>query len=158
MICDGNCFMSPVISTLYKHFGICHTIHITHFCMAVQFHSFLRAGIHSGRGKICNLPDSCHGTNGQLTVKPVNGGYTFELQKSSFFYISGYIRNLLVFKEHFDHNTVCKICYRKDQNRLFITDLPFFHIKNLSSYDDFSHFSRNAFQRNRFSFKIPSID
>ena len=68
------------------------------------------------------------------------------------------LRHLLVSEEHFYYNTVCKVCNRKDQDCFLITDLPCFHIHNLSAYNNFTHLTGNRFQGNRLSFEISSIN
>ena len=40
VICDGDGAMSPFISTFYDIFSFRDAVHITHFGMAVQFHTF----------------------------------------------------------------------------------------------------------------------
>ena len=157
VIGNGNGLMSPLIGALYQGLCLSNAVHIAHFCMAVKLHPFLRAGIHSCTGKVCNFFDSGNGTNGQFTVKTVNGGNAFQLQKGSLFYLFFYFRNLLVPQEHFDHNRVCKIRNRKNKNGFFIPDLSCLYIQNLTSYNDFSHFPCNVFQRNGFTLKISSI-
>ena len=77
MIGNGNCFVSPLIRAFYQCFGICDTIHITHFRMAVQFHALLRTGIGSRLSKIGYFLDSNDRTDGQLTVKAIDGRHTF---------------------------------------------------------------------------------
>ena len=55
---DRNRLMSPFHGTLYDVFTLGHTIHITHLCMTVQFHTLLRTGVHTGGRKVCNLLNS----------------------------------------------------------------------------------------------------
>ena len=158
MIGDCNCFMSPFIRTLYQIFCIRNTVHIAHLCMAVQFHTFLWTGIHSGASEICNLLDTGNRSDRQFTVKSVNRCYAFKLQKSTFFDRFLNFWHLLITQEHFYHNGIRKIRHRKNQNCLFITDLTRFHVHDLTSNDDFSHLTGNGFQINGISLEISSVN
>ena len=133
--------MPPLICPFYQCLGFCNTIHITHFGMAVELHTFLGTGIHTAAAEVCDLFDAGNGTYCQLAVKTVNGGNAFKFQKSTFFDFCCYFRYLFIPQEHFDHNRICKICNRKDQDGFFITDLSGFHIHNLSPDDHLTHFS-----------------
>ena len=55
---DRNRLMSPFHRTFYNILALGHTIHITHLCMTVQFHTLLRTGVHTGGRKVCNLLNS----------------------------------------------------------------------------------------------------
>ena len=55
MICDGNGRMPPLVGTFYQRFCLGYTIHIAHFCMAVQFHTFFQAVVHTLGGKVIGL-------------------------------------------------------------------------------------------------------
>ena len=68
------------------------------------------------------------------------------------------LRHLLVAQEHFHCDGICEICNRKDQDGLFVSDFPCFHIHNLAADDNLSHFLYNIFQWNWLVLEIPSID
>ena len=158
MVCDGNCLMPPLIGSFYQCFCICDTIHITHLGMAVQLHSLLRTGICSCCCKICYFLDSCNISDGQLTVKSVNSRNALQFQESSLLNTLCHFRNLFITQEHLYHNTVCKICHRKNENSLFISDLTFLHIHNLTADDHLTHLTGNTLQRDRFSVEISAVN
>ncbi len=47
VIRNGNGFMAPFHGSSDNIFHFRDAVHITHFCMAVEFHPFLRAGVHT---------------------------------------------------------------------------------------------------------------
>ena len=55
-------------------------------------------------------------------------------------------------------NGIGKIGQRHCNDRTLSTDLPFFHIEDLAFDSDFSHLFLHLFQRDRFIFKISSIE
>ena len=158
MIGNRDGLMSPLIGTFYQRLGISDTVHITHLGVAVKLYPFLRTGIHSRTGKIGNFLNACNISDGQLTVKTINGCNSFQFQEGTFFYTFRHFRNLFVTKEHLHNNTVRKISHREDQDRFLISDLTGLHIHNLASDDNFSHLSGDTLQRDRFSVKIPAVN
>ena len=159
VICNGNGFVSPFHGSFDDVFDIGNTIHITHFCMTMQFHSFHRAGIHTGGYKRWNLFNANDRTDSQFTVKTVNGCYTFDLQKCPFrnATIFNFIQ-ILIFAEHFHHDRISKVCNGKHQNRFFTTDWTLIHKQNLSSNNNFSHLSHDLFDTDCFFLEVTTID
>ena len=157
MVCDRNCLMAPLISTFYQVFCRGNTIHITHLCMAVQFHTLLRTGIHSCTAKICNLFDPGNRSDSKFTVETVNCRNTLKFQKSALFDSLCYFRYLFVTQKHLDHDGICKVRHRKNKNCFFVTDFSCFHIHNLTTDNNFSHLTCDGFQIDRIAFKISSI-
>ena len=72
VICDGDGAMPPFIGAFYNIFGFRDAVHITHFGMAVQFHTFSGGSIHSCISKIRDLLDSGDGADGKLMVKLIH--------------------------------------------------------------------------------------
>ena len=72
VICDGNGTMPPFIGTFYDIFCLGDTVHITHFGMAVQLHTFSGGSIHSRIGKIRDLLDSRDGADGKFMVELIH--------------------------------------------------------------------------------------
>ena len=79
VVCNGNGLVSPVMCPFYNIRNLRNSVHITHLGMAVKLHSFLRIGILSGHGKICNFTDSCHRADRKLPVKLINRGNALDL-------------------------------------------------------------------------------
>ena len=77
MICDGNSRMSPGICPCDNILHIGNAVHITHLCMAMQFHTLYRTVIHSAFCKIRNLFNTGHGTDGQVMVIFIYHGDAF---------------------------------------------------------------------------------
>ena len=77
MICDGNSRMSPGICPRNNILHIGNAVHITHLCMAMQFHTLYRTVIHSAFCKIRNLFNTGHGTDGQVMVIFIYHGDAF---------------------------------------------------------------------------------
>ena len=48
--------------------------------------------------------------------------------------------------------------YRKNENSLFISDLTFLHIHNLTADDHLTHLTGNTLQRDRFSVEISAVN
>ena len=114
VIGDSKCFVSPFHGTFDDIFDIRYTIHIAHLRMAMQFHTFHRTGIHTGRHKGRNLLDTDDRTDGQFAVKPVNCCHTFDFQKCTFRNPSVFdFLEIFILAEHFYHDRVGKICNRK---------------------------------------------
>ena len=158
VVCDGDGLVSPFHGTFDDVFDIGNTIHITHFCMAVQFHTFHRTGVHTGRYKGRDFFNTNDRTDGQLTVKPVNRCYTFDLQKCTFrnTAIFDFIQ-ILIFTEHFYHDRIGKVGNGKHQNRFLTTDRALIHRQNLSTNDNFSHLSHDLFDTDCFFVKISTV-
>ena len=114
VIGDSKCFVSPFHGTFDDIFDIRYTVHIAHLRMAMQFHTFHRTGIHTGRHKGRNLLDTDDRTDGQFAVKPVNCCHTFDFQKCTFRNPSVFdFLEIFILAEHFYHDRVGKICNRK---------------------------------------------
>ena len=112
VVCYGNRRMSPFIGTLDNINNIGNTIHITHFGMAMQFHSFISRVIHPLGRKIVDFFDNQSTTaNRQFMIKLVNGNITLDFYKGSFFGIKTleYFVNAFIFHKLFDHNRIRKI-------------------------------------------------
>ena len=156
MIRDCDCLMPPLVRSFDQIFCSGNTIHIAHLCMTVQFHTFLRAGIHSRTAEVSNLFNSGNRTDSKFTVKSVDCRNTFKFQESPFLHRFCYLRHLFITKKHLDHNGICKIRHRKNQNRFFVTDLPCLYI--LTVDNDFAHLTCYGFQIDRITLKISSIN
>ena len=129
MICDGNCGLSPLISSFYQHSGVRNSIHITHLRMAVQFHSLHRGVIASSLTKIPDSLNSPYRRDRQIPVKGVNRRLAFNFQEGTFCKFWFQVRHLIVFHKDLHGNRICKIRYLKDENCAFISD--FSHIEGL---------------------------
>ena len=158
MIRNGNRRVPPFICPFHQCLGLGNAVHITHLGMTMQLHPFLRRSIHPCAAEVSDLLDPAYRTNGQLTVKTVDGGNAFQLNKGSLLQMLCNFWHLFISQEHFYSDGVCKICNREDQNSLFISDLPCFHIHYLTTNSHLSHNFHNGFQRNRIILHIPSID
>ena len=85
VICDGDRLMSPGFCPVYDVFYIGNAIHITHFCVTVQFHTFLRPGVHPLFAEILDFFDTKHRTDTELSVKPVDCRHAADFQKRTGF-------------------------------------------------------------------------
>ena len=80
---DRQRLVSPGNGRADEILHIGHTVHIAHLRVAVQLHPFLGAGVHPPHPEIRDLLDAHHGTDGQLTVKFINGGDTLQLNEAT---------------------------------------------------------------------------
>ena len=151
--------MPPGVGSFYQCGRIGHPVHIAHFRMTVQFHSFYRAGIHPAGGKIRYFFDADDGTDGQFMVKFIHDGDAFDFYKSAFFDLFRRFRHLSVWEKHFHCDGVGKVCDVEHENGLFIADFPGIHRQDLSPDHHISHFSGNAVNGDGSVFlKISSVD
>ena len=158
VICDCDGWMSPFVGAFYQHTRIGNAIHITHLCMAVQFHTFFRAVVHPAGGKITDFLDARQGTDRDFMVELVDRGHTFQLQKSTFFDRTADLRHLLVVQEHLYRDRVGKVCDIEHVDGLLVSDLSGFHGGYLSTDRDLTHLSGDGINRDRIIVKISSVD
>ena len=85
MICDGNGWHSPGFGSFHNILDLRNTVHIAHFCMTVKLYPFDWAVVCPLAGKILIFFNAPNGTNGQFSVKPVNGCHALEADKVFFF-------------------------------------------------------------------------
>ena len=81
----GDCqrLVSPGNGGADEILHIGHAVHVAHLRVAVQLHPFLGAGVHPPHPEIRDLLDAHHRTDGQLTVKFINGGDTLQLNEAT---------------------------------------------------------------------------
>ena len=84
VIRDCQCRHPPLFRPFYEVLHLGDTIHITHLRMAVELHPLHRGIIHALGGEIFTLPDTHNGTDGQLTVKLVDGRNSLDLDEVPF--------------------------------------------------------------------------
>ena len=126
--------------------------------MTVKFHSLLIRIVHTVSGKICDLLDSHHRADGQLMIKPVKGGHTFDLHKGSGFELASDILQELIFHKHFHMDGIRKIGQGHGNDGTLATDLPLFHAEDLAFDSDLSHLLLHLLQRDRLILKVSSIE
>ena len=155
---NGNGFMSPLIGSFDNGFRVGNSVHVAHLGMAVKFHSFLRAVVHTAVLKAGDLLDPYYGTDRQFTVIPVNGGNPFQFNESFHLHSLQDLLYLVVSGKDLYSDRVGKICNRKDDNGLLIPDLSGLQGHNLSPDTDLPHFCLDTFQRNDLILKVSSIE
>ena len=84
MIRYRQCRHPPLFRPFHEVLHLGDTIHVTHLRMAVELHALHRGVIHPLGSKILTLPDAHDRTDGQLTVKLVDGRDSLDLNEVSF--------------------------------------------------------------------------
>ena len=75
--------MSPFHGPLYNILDIRNSVHITHLGVTVKLHPLLGTVVHTHRPEIGRLLNSDDRTDGQITVKFINGGNALDLNEFS---------------------------------------------------------------------------
>ncbi len=150
--------MPPFLTPGDQGFGIRHTVHITEFCMTMQFHTFFGAVIHTLHRKIRSLHDSVYRTDDQVVIKFIQNRYTLYLDICTFFQISPQFLQIFIPDKHLKNNGIRMIGNSNADNGSFIFNRTLFHQTNLSPHRYFSHFPVNFFQFHGRIIKFPAKD
>ena len=155
---DGNGGMSPLVGALYQLRCVGDAVHIAHLRMAVQLHTFLRAGIPAAFAEITALFDPEHGHDRQLPVKGIHRRASFQLHKSPRLHRRRKFRYFFVFQEDLDADGICEICDRKHKDRTLIPDLPFVHALDSSADHHIADLITDPGDLHAFLIEIPAIE
>ena len=158
VIRNGDGFMAPVMGPSHNILYLRNSVHVAHLGVTVEFHPLLRRRVLPGLGKIRDLTDTGHRSDGQLPVEFIDGGHAFQLDKSSGTDLRQNIRQLIVADEHLHHNGIGKIRHRKHDDGLLIADLPGLKLDDLAPQGDLSHLRYHLDQFNGLVLKEPSVD
>ena len=145
MVCYGNGFVSPLISTTYNFFTFTYTIHITHLSMAMKFNTLVYCCIFTLLcGKWRNRLHSVNTADFHLLIPCIIKGNTFNSHKRTFLYfLFKVLKHITVCQKHLNGNTVCKIGNFKSNNKLSCLCFSLIHCHNLTFYRAFSSAFKN---------------
>ncbi len=135
-----------------------HAVHVAHFRMAVQLHTFLRRRIFAGLCKITDFADACHRRNNQLTVKFINIGHAFDFQERAHFYFAQYVGELVISDKQLDCDGIRKVSHREYDNRLLIANLTCLKTDHFPPERNLSHLAYYLAKLHRLVVKVASID
>ena len=158
MVGDGNGGHSPLICPFYDILRLGNAIHITHFCMAVEFHPLADTVILPAGSEIGNFLDAHQGTDGQLVIKFIYHGHALEFHKGTGFDAAGNLCHLVISGKELDGHGVCKVRHIKDKNGLFIPDFPLVQIHNHAADNNFPHLPQDFIHAHGLALKVSAIE